>query len=58
MRKPGYKKLRDGQWSAVIRSQAGGTYVHRVKCCDCGLEHVVEEKVTPKGLRFRAWRKH
>jgi hypothetical protein len=50
-----YLKLRDGQWSAPIRG-GGGTYKHRVKCCDCGLVHVVEERVTPKGLQFRAWR--
>lgn len=52
-----FKKLRDGQWSNTIRvTKKTGTYKHRLKCCDCGLVHVIEEKLTDKGLRFRAWR--
>ena len=54
--KPKYKKLADGRWTRPIAPQADGTYVHRIKCCDCGLVHVVQEKVTRRGLSFRAWR--
>ena len=45
------KKRKDGEWFPVSKDG------HRIKCCDCGLEHFVHIKVTKTGrLYMAAWR--
>lgn len=52
-----FKKLIDGEWSNPSRLRKTGFYLHRIKCCDCGLVHLMQYKITTAGkLRFRAWR--
>lgn len=51
-----YRKLADGEWSTPSRRRADGTFLHRIKCCDCGLKHLVQYKAGRATLRFRAWR--
>lgn len=51
-----YKKLKDGQWSSLIKNRPGYGFVHRLRCCDCGLKHLVQVQVSKKGMIFRAWR--
>lgn len=51
-----FQKLKDGQWSVRMRVRKHCGYVHKLKCCDCGLVHIMQYEVTGKGLRFRAWR--
>ena len=51
-----YKKLTDGQWSARSRRRRDGTHLHKIKCCDCGLKHLMQYETTGPTLRFRAWR--
>ena len=54
---PAFKKLADGERSSAARRRKDGTYLHKVKCCDCGLVHLMQYELTPAGsLRFRAWR--
>lgn len=54
---PKFKKLEDGELSAASRRRKDGTYLHKIKCCDCGLVHLVQYELTKAGsLRFRAWR--
>ena len=50
------RKLSDGELSNVSRLRKDGAYWHMIKCCDCGLKHLVCYVVTKRGLRFRAWR--
>lgn len=53
----GYRHLSDGEWSTKTKPEPNGTYLHRIKCCDCALEHNIQFKITKDGsLRFRAWR--
>ena len=56
MKRKRYRVLADGEPSAVSRLRKDGTCLHKIKCCDCGLEHVVRYELTKTGLRFRAWR--
>lgn len=51
-----YRKLADGELSAASRLRKDGTCLHRIKCCQCGLEHIVRYELTKTTLRFRAWR--
>lgn len=51
-----YRRLADAQWSTRAAKRRNGMYVHQLRCCDCGLAHVVQYDVTERGLRFRAWR--
>lgn len=52
-----YRKLADGELSNASRRRKDGTYVHAIKCCDCGLEHILQYELTKAAsLRFRAWR--
>lgn len=51
-----HRRLRDGQWSKHASKRRNGSYVHGIKCCDCGLEHIVQYRLTKRGLKFRAWR--
>ena len=52
------RKLADGEW-AHTRRLRNGTYVHRIKCCDCGLIHLMQYELTKRNsLRFRAWREN
>ena len=51
-----FRKLKDGQWSTRSKPHKGYGYVQKLKCCDCGLVHLMQYEVTEKGLRFRAWR--
>lgn len=54
MKRP--RKLSDGELSSPSQLRKNGTYVHLIKCCDCGLKHLMQYTITPRGLRFRAWR--
>lgn len=54
--KRGFRKLEDGEWSTRSRRRKDGTFLHAIKCCDCGLVHLVQYAVTDSSLRFRAWR--
>lgn len=52
-----FKRLSDGERSNASRRRADGTYVHAIKCCDCGLVHIVQYELTKAhSLYFRAWR--
>ena len=50
------RKLADGELSRPSKRRKNGTYVHLIKCCDCGLKHLMQYVITKRGLRFRAWR--
>lgn len=52
-----YRTLGDGEWSSKSKPQKDGMWVHGIKCCDCGLEHIIQYQITNGRLRFRAWRK-
>ena len=54
MKRP--RKLADGELSNPSKLRKNGTYVHLLKCCDCGLKHLMQYTITARGLRFRAWR--
>lgn len=51
-----HQKLADGELAAPSPRLKDGTYAHLIKCCDCGLRHLMQYTVTKRGLRFRAWR--
>ena len=51
-----FRKLKDGEWSLRSRRRSDGTVLHKIRCCDCKLEHIVQYEITKTGLRFRAWR--
>jgi hypothetical protein len=51
-----FRKLADGEWSAKSRKRKNGFFVQKIKCCDCGLVHLMQYEITARGLRFRAWR--
>ena len=50
------RKLLDGQLSNASGLRKDGSHVHLVRCCDCGLKHLMQYTITKRGLRFRAWR--
>ena len=49
-----YKKAKDGEWISPRRKN------YYVQCCDCGLAHKIDFKLTPYGngkrISFRAFR--
>jgi hypothetical protein len=50
-----YKTLKDGE----IRVIPGRRHVfpHKLRCCDCGLTHLVVMRITsPSRAEFAAWR--
>lgn len=47
-----YKQQQDGDW---IRPQMRR---YRLKCCDCGLIHVLDFKIVGKRIVFRATRNY
>ena len=52
-----FRKLSDGEWSNRSKKRkATGNYVQAIRCCDCGLAHIIEYQITNDRLRFRAWR--
>lgn len=52
-----FKKLKDGAWSKASKPDDKYGFLHKIKCCDCGLVHLVQYELTKAGsLRFRAWR--
>ena len=50
-----YAKVHDGDWVCPVRKG------YRMKCCDCGLVHVIDFKLVRrkggKSIFFRAFRK-
>lgn len=49
-----YPKIFDGEWVRPIMKG------YRMRCCDCGLVHVLDFKIIPYGkgrkIKFRAYR--
>lgn len=49
-----YPSVKDGQWVAPVKRG------YRMRCCDCGLVHVIDFDHIPRGrgrkIIFRAWR--
>lgn len=49
-----YTPVKNGEWISPIKKG------YKMKCCDCGLVHVLEFKHIPYGngkkIIFRAWR--
>lgn len=54
--KPRPRLLSDGEWSNKSRRRKDGSFVHLIRCCDCGLDHIIQYEVVNDKLRFRAWR--
>jgi hypothetical protein len=52
MKKPSlrYKQVYDGEWVRPSRTH------HRMKCCDCGLVHVINFRVRKGHIEFQAFR--
>jgi len=56
MKRRRFRKLADGELSSPACRRKNNTYVAKLKCCDCGLVHLMQYTITKRGLRFRAWR--
>lgn len=45
-----YRQLADGEWQTMSSRR------HKIACCDCGLVHLLEFRVSRGKIKFRAWR--
>lgn len=47
---PRYGDVEEGEWFAPNMKK------YRMMCCDCGLVHRFQFRITDSGVEFRVWR--
>ena len=50
MSRVNYNFLKDGQREHLLSRR------HKLRCCDCGLVHDIEFRISKGKISFRAWR--
>ena len=45
-----YTQVFNGEWVTPRRR------LHKIRCCDCGLVHIMQFRIKKGILEFRAWR--